>query len=108
MTTARSVTLRRDACSMAPTTAGNAVFVDGVPVTGSTGTMPIGSGRLHGPCRSCATSIAVTYQSQLDEIARGLIEAFAESDQSATPDAAGCARPLHLCRRAGHAGRRHV
>jgi flagellar hook-associated protein 1 FlgK len=30
-------------------------------------------------------NIAVTYQSQLDEIARGLIEAFRESDQSPTP-----------------------
>ena len=29
--------------------------------------------------------VAVTYQNQLDEIARGLIQAFAESDQSATP-----------------------
>ena len=29
--------------------------------------------------------VAVTYQNQLDEIARGLIEAFAESDQSAAP-----------------------
>jgi flagellar hook-associated protein 1 FlgK len=30
-------------------------------------------------------TIAVTYQSQLDEIARGLIGTFAESDQSPTP-----------------------
>jgi flagellar hook-associated protein 1 FlgK len=29
--------------------------------------------------------VAVTYQSQLDEIARGLVETFAESDQSAVP-----------------------
>ena len=32
-----------------------------------------------------ARRVAVTYQNQLDEIARGLIQAIAESDQSATP-----------------------
>ena len=30
-------------------------------------------------------NLAVTYQSQLDEVARGLIEVFAESDQSPSP-----------------------
>ena len=46
--------------------------------------MLAGSGRLTGLV-AIRDDIAVTYQNQLDEIARGLIEAFAESDQSATP-----------------------
>ena len=59
-------------------------IVDGVPITGSAGVMLAGSGRLTG-LAAIRDDIAVTYQNQLDEIARGLIEAFAESDQSATP-----------------------
>jgi flagellar hook-associated protein 1 len=67
-----------------PAGTGNAVYVDGVPITGNSGTMLAGSGRLTG-LTSIRDDVAVAYQSQLDEIARGLIEAFAESDQSATP-----------------------
>ncbi len=59
---------------------GNAVIVDGVPVTGSSAVMPIKSGRLQG-LSQLRDEVAVTYQNQLDEMARGLIEAFAESDQ---------------------------
>jgi flagellar hook-associated protein 1 FlgK len=66
------------------TTSGNAVYIDGVPITGSGGPMLAGSGRLTG-LAAARDSIAVTYQSQLDEMARGLIEVFAESDQSAVP-----------------------
>ncbi|HXF55681.1 MAG TPA: flagellar hook-associated protein FlgK [Hyphomicrobiaceae bacterium] len=65
------------------TTVGNPVYVDGVPITGS-GSMAIGTGRLTGLV-SVRDDAAVTYQRQLDEIARGLIEIFAESDQSAVP-----------------------
>jgi len=65
------------------TTVGNPVYVDGVPITGS-GSMAIGTGRLTGLV-SVRDDVAVTYQRQLDEIARGLIEIFAESDQSAVP-----------------------
>jgi len=60
---------------------GNAVTIDGVPVTGSSATMPIRSGKLQG-LAALRDEAALTYQSQLDEIARGLIEAFAESDQN--------------------------
>ena len=68
-----------------PTTSGNAVYVDGVPITGtSSGPMLAGSGRLTGLV-AVRDGVAVTYQNQLYEIARGLIQAFAESDQSATP-----------------------
>ena len=82
--------------SFAPTnaytagTTGNAVFIDGVPVTGATSVMPLKSGKIAGlaELRDTAT---VTYQSQLDEIARGLIDAFREIDQSgaALPDVPG-------------------
>ena len=68
----------------APDTIGNPVYADGVQITGAPGGMTIGSGRLAG-LASVRDEIATTYQSQLDEIARGLIEAFAESDQSAAP-----------------------
>lgn len=63
------------------TTTGNAVYVDGVAVTGSSSVMPLKSGAIAGNAelRDVTT---VTYQDQLDEIARGLIDAFSESDQS--------------------------
>jgi len=67
-----------------PGTTGNAVYVDSVPITGASGPMLARSGALVG-LASIRDNVATTYQSQLDEIARGLIEAFAESDQSASP-----------------------
>ena len=72
------------------TTTGNPLVVDGVPVTGPSASMPIGSGRLKG-LTDIRDTIAVTYQNQLDEIARGMIETFAEKDQSGggQPDATG-------------------
>jgi flagellar hook-associated protein 1 FlgK len=72
-------------------TVGGQVMVDGVVVTGDSATMPISSGRLTGLVR-LRDEIAGSVQSQLDETARGLIEVFAESDQTvppALPDAAG-------------------
>ncbi|MFI5010891.1 MAG: flagellar hook-associated protein FlgK [Hyphomicrobiales bacterium] len=80
---ARSVTFQTAGTFTAATT-GNAVFVDGVPITGSSSPMPIQSGKLAG-LSNLRDHVAVTYQSQLDETARGLIDAFKESDQSATP-----------------------
>lgn len=73
-----------------PTTTGNPLLIDGVPVTGPSASMPIGSGRLKG-LTDIRDSIAVTYQSQLDEIARGMVETFAEQDQTGggAPDATG-------------------
>jgi flagellar hook-associated protein 1 len=70
---------------------GAAIMIDGVPATGQSSVMAIMSGRLAGLVEF-RDSVALTYGNQLDEIARGLITAFAESDQSATPtlpDAAG-------------------
>jgi len=69
---------------------GNAIFVDGVPITGPNAIMPITSGRLAGLVQVRDVT-APKFQAQLDEIARGLVEAFAESDQSGGggPDLAG-------------------
>jgi flagellar hook-associated protein 1 FlgK len=80
--------------SMAPSPAlsaagsGKAVFIDGVPVTGPNAVMPIKSGQIYG-ASVIRDDVAVTYQRQLDEIARGLIEVFAEGELQGLPPAAG-------------------
>ena len=86
---ARSITFERT-LFYSPGTVGNAVYADGVPIVGGSGPMQLGSGRLTG-LAAARDDLAVSYQNQLDEIARGLIEAFAESDQSASalPDVPG-------------------
>ncbi|MBB4371396.1 flagellar hook-associated protein 1 FlgK [Bradyrhizobium sp. cir1] len=73
-----------------PGTTGNAVYIDGVPVTGANSVMPLKSGKLAGLAQ-LRDKDTVTYQSQLDEIARGLINTFRESDQTAAalPDVPG-------------------
>lgn len=73
-----------------PGTTGNAVYIDGVPVTGANSVMPIKTGKLAG-LSELRDNATVTYQSQLDEIARGLVETFKEVDQtaSALPDVPG-------------------
>jgi flagellar hook-associated protein 1 FlgK len=63
---------------------GNAVTVDGVPITGASAPMAIQSGALAG-LANLRDTVAPQYQAQLDQIAGGLVNAFAESDQSATP-----------------------
>jgi len=64
------------------TTVGNTVTIDGTPVAGpGATTMALQGGKLVG-LTTLRDDVAVTYQNQLDEIARGLIDAFAESDQS--------------------------
>jgi flagellar hook-associated protein 1 FlgK len=76
--------------ALAPGITGNTVFIDGVPVTGANATMPVRTGNLAGLARF-RDEIAPAYQAQLDEMARGLVAAFAESDQSGGggPDLAG-------------------
>ncbi len=70
-------------------TIGNAVYVDGVAVVGGPSSMPSTTGRLAG-LATLRDDVGVTYQSQLDEIARGLIEAFTESDPAGIgPDVPG-------------------
>jgi flagellar hook-associated protein 1 len=67
--------------AFAATTAGHQLFVDGVQITGSGAPMEIRSGKLVGLV-DLRDNVATSFQSQLDEIARGLIAAFAEADQT--------------------------
>ena len=62
-------------------TTGNAVMVDGMPITGSSSPMAIQSGALAG-LANLRDVVAPQYGAQLDQIANGLINAFAESDQT--------------------------
>lgn len=73
-----------------PSTVGNAVFIDGIQVTGAGAPMPLNTGNLVGQAK-IRDDISVGYQSQLDELARNVIEAFKETDQSGAglPDLAG-------------------
>lgn len=78
--------------SIEPTTmltagvAGNAVYVDGVAVTGPTATMPLREGALSG-FAEIRDNRATAYQSQLDEVAVGLISAFSQSPNSVSAGA---------------------
>lgn len=76
--------------NMTPGLAGNAVYIDGVPVTGANATMPLQSGRLVGLVQA-RDDISLAYEAQLDEVARVLVTAFAESDQvgGGAPDMPG-------------------
>jgi flagellar hook-associated protein 1 len=60
---------------------GNAVMVDGVPITGPSSPMAIQSGALAG-LATLRDTTAPQYQAQLDQIANGLVNAFAETDQT--------------------------
>ncbi len=60
---------------------GSPVTVGGVPITGSNSPMPIQSGALAGYA-ALRDTLAPQYEAQLDQIAGGIINAFAESDQS--------------------------
>ncbi len=65
---------------------GNGVYIDGVPVGGGPANAEV-SGKLAGLVQ-LRDGVASTMQSQLDEIARGLISAFAET-APASPDQPG-------------------
>lgn len=82
-TKARLITFERTPL-LTPGGTGNAVYIDGVPVALNAGGSALNSGSIVGNL-AVRDEIAPTYQRQLDELARGLIEAFAEQDQSATP-----------------------
>ena len=60
-------------------TSGNGVYVDGVQIAGGNGANTDASGKIAGLIQ-LRDSVAPTLQSQLDEIARGLVTAFAETD----------------------------
>ncbi|MEX3007041.1 flagellar hook-associated protein FlgK [Hoeflea sp. TYP-13] len=72
------------------TVTGNAVYIDGVPLVAGTGAQTDAKGELAAHLQIRDT-LAPVYQSQLDEIARGLVVTFAEHDQSgsALPDLPG-------------------
>ena len=76
----RSVTFSPTAVFSAGTV-GNAVLIDGIPVTGSGSMMPLQAGNIVG-LMSVRDEAAVTYQKQVDAIAGGLINAFAETDKN--------------------------
>lgn len=61
--------------------AGRAVMVDGVSVTGADAAMPLRTGRIAG-LAELRDRTAPTFETQLDGIAKGLVDAFAESDTS--------------------------
>lgn len=84
-TTARTVSFTPTQNLTAGAT-GNAVTVGGVPITGPSSPMAIQSGALAG-LATLRDTTAPQYQAQLDQIANGLVNAFAETDQSgsATP-----------------------
>ena len=63
---------------------GNPVMIDGVDATGAASPMRLQSGKLAGLVQ-VRDVIAPQVQTQLDEVARALVSAFAERDQSANP-----------------------
>ncbi len=77
--------------SLAAGASGNAVYVDGVDITSPASPMALRSGTVFGLVK-LRDEQTVQYQRQIDEVARGLITAFAEKDQgvpATLPDAAG-------------------
>lgn len=87
-TTPRTVSFQTTP-TLAPGVSGAAVTIDGVAVTGPTASaMALRSGELFG-LTQLRDAAAPRFQNQLDEIARGLVVAFAETDQTG-----GAAPPL--------------
>ncbi|CDX31917.1 Flagellar hook-associated protein FlgK [Mesorhizobium sp. SOD10] len=68
-------------------TPGNTIYIDNVPVSAGTGDNTTADGKLAGLLK-LRDGVASTMQSQLDEIARGLVTAFAETSSS-QPNATG-------------------
>ena len=77
-TVPRSVTITRTLAYDATVT-GNSIYVDGVAIQAGEGGNTTADGTL-GALLQLRDEIAPTFQTQLDEVARGLIEAFAETD----------------------------
>jgi flagellar hook-associated protein 1 FlgK len=84
--TARTVTFSPSP-SMTSGSAGNAVLVGGVPITGAVAPMAVHSGALAG-LSQLRDQVAPQYGAQLDQIAYGLVSAFSES-----PVASGSTAP---------------
>jgi flagellar hook-associated protein 1 len=65
----------------APGTSGNGVRIDGVPLERGTGSSTSATGSI-AALMQIRDDVAVKTQAQLDEVARGLVETFAEHDAS--------------------------
>ncbi|KQT82446.1 flagellar hook-associated protein FlgK [Aurantimonas sp. Leaf443] len=78
-TNARKVEFTKTNVLDATVATGGVMRIDGVVVAGENATMPLVSGKVVG-LMALRDEIAPTYQAQLDEIARGLVAAFAEAD----------------------------
>jgi flagellar hook-associated protein 1 FlgK len=63
------------------------VIIDGLPVTGPNAVMGVKSGKIYG-LSQVRDVVAPAYQNQLDEIARGLINAYSELDNTGDPASA--------------------
>lgn len=66
-----------------PAMSGNPVYVDGVPLDGGIGGNTTAGGKIAGMIQ-LRDSVSTTLQSQLDEVARGLISSFAETGPDGT------------------------
>lgn len=88
-TTPRQLTFRQTP-TLSPGSTGAAVYIDGVQVTGAGAPLALRAGGIVGLVQ-IRDDIAPLLQNQLDEIARGLVVAFAERDQSGAggPDLPG-------------------
>ncbi|MCR4264805.1 flagellar hook-associated protein FlgK [Nitratireductor sp. ZSWI3] len=87
-TIARPVTFTPNT-AYGPGTTGNAVYIDGVPLAPGIGGNTTASGSIAATLQ-LRDDVALRLQNQLDEVARGMIAAFAETDPSGTlADAAG-------------------
>lgn len=79
-TMARQVTFSASGL-LGPEAPGQVVTIDGVDVTGPDAVMPLRSGSIAAQL-DVRDDIAPIFQTQIDEIARGLIEAFADPDRT--------------------------
>ncbi len=79
----RKVEIRADT-SLLPGQQGPAVFIDNVEVSGSNPVLPLQQGKLAAQL-ALRDEISLTYEAQLDETARSLVNLFAEKDQGAAP-----------------------
>jgi flagellar hook-associated protein 1 len=77
--TARQVAFNTSALLTA-STSGQPVYADGVQILGASSPMPSTTGKL-AAFAHVRDTVAKGYQGQLDEVARGLIQLFAETDQ---------------------------
>lgn len=83
----RSVTFTPTNSYTAGTT-GNNVYIDGVALTAGQGASTTAQGSLQASLQ-VRDDVAPTYQKQLDEIARGLVTTFAETNQTDSSQAVG-------------------